>query len=531
MLGISADGVNGVSANFYAYLPDVLFIDEFGMTEEQLPDTSAFLGAQISDLDTGTFTVDNSFPVITEGFDVDGDGQDNKIYKVMVTNNSWSKHDIMFGQSSEQDPNDTDSDGLTDSWEQSLVDFDTGDSVISTDDVTASGDFDGDGESNLTEFTNGTDAADATDTTDTANAYDDYFFQIYKEGEQQSGGTVTDTAAGFWYEMAAPTGYTFVSGLMTKPDTSTQALTVLDFQTTLEFEDEDTLLSDVITAYPAGDYKFKAVMTDGSANYNLYLTVTVGAYNSGSFPTYPTFTYPEPDATGVSTTPTFTFTDADWETLEVEIEMTNVEHDFETDNTGSDTSVSVQSSDPLYSGRQYEAMLCQESSTNYLASCNVILFTTEGTAGFTNTLSTGWNMVSTYLNPSDTNTASILSGVTYTGNIWKWDASQNTYAEAASLDSKSGYWIYCSSSGQTYTVNGNGSSDNTLVLLAGWNLVSLDLSQEGVSAEELKAASSNIQAMYNWDASNQQYNTTTGDIAPGQAYWIYMGTGETLTID
>lgn len=52
---------------------------------------------------------------------------------------------------------DTDGDGLPDAWEQQIVDANPNDAITSIDDVLPGGDFDGDGESNLTEYANGTD--------------------------------------------------------------------------------------------------------------------------------------------------------------------------------------------------------------------------------------------------------------------------------------------------------------------------------------------------------------------------------------
>ncbi|MBT5605246.1 MAG: SUMF1/EgtB/PvdO family nonheme iron enzyme [Lentisphaerae bacterium] len=56
---------------------------------------------------------------------------------------------------------DTDADGLPDAWEQQVVDHDPLDGIAGITDVFPGDDFDGDGESNLTEFTNGTDPTTA----------------------------------------------------------------------------------------------------------------------------------------------------------------------------------------------------------------------------------------------------------------------------------------------------------------------------------------------------------------------------------
>ena len=60
-----------------------------------------------------------------------------------------------------QDGTDTDSDGLLDSYEQTIIDADLGDAIDSLDDVLPGDDFDGDGRSNLQEQNDGTDPTDA----------------------------------------------------------------------------------------------------------------------------------------------------------------------------------------------------------------------------------------------------------------------------------------------------------------------------------------------------------------------------------
>ena len=60
-----------------------------------------------------------------------------------------------------QDGTDTDSDGLLDSYEQTIIDADLGDAIYSLDDVLPGDDFDGDGCTNLEEQNDGTDPIDA----------------------------------------------------------------------------------------------------------------------------------------------------------------------------------------------------------------------------------------------------------------------------------------------------------------------------------------------------------------------------------
>ena len=88
--GISANGINGVEAHFYAFMPPAV-LSKFGISDatqcqgyvdgEQVP-----AGFQ----NYGTFT--------NLGFDFDGDsGTQDSVLKVGITRSEWSKHDIQFG--------------------------------------------------------------------------------------------------------------------------------------------------------------------------------------------------------------------------------------------------------------------------------------------------------------------------------------------------------------------------------------------------------------------------------------------------
>jgi hypothetical protein len=57
---------------------------------------------------------------------------------------------------------DSDHDGLPDAWEQQIIDADPNDTVQTVGDITASGDLDGDGASNYSEYLAGTSPIDAS---------------------------------------------------------------------------------------------------------------------------------------------------------------------------------------------------------------------------------------------------------------------------------------------------------------------------------------------------------------------------------
>ncbi len=96
-IGMRVNGEAGYEAHLTGLLSDAFLINVLGFDENDMPTTSADLGGLIPDLGNGDYTVDNTFNAITEGFDMDGDGSDNDIYKVTINNSSWSEHDLLFG--------------------------------------------------------------------------------------------------------------------------------------------------------------------------------------------------------------------------------------------------------------------------------------------------------------------------------------------------------------------------------------------------------------------------------------------------
>lgn len=62
---------------------------------------------------------------------------------------------------------DSDNDNLPDAWEQKIINADTGDSITTIQDVNPEDDFDKDGQSNITEYSNNTDPTDPASNTKT----------------------------------------------------------------------------------------------------------------------------------------------------------------------------------------------------------------------------------------------------------------------------------------------------------------------------------------------------------------------------
>jgi len=103
-----------------------------------------------SDADPGTFDI--AFATTNSNLLV------NSKHALSNADGSTSvSHTTANGSITIQSLNDTDGDGLPDSLEHQIIDADPNDSILTLEDVLPGDDFDGDGESNLTEFLNGTD--------------------------------------------------------------------------------------------------------------------------------------------------------------------------------------------------------------------------------------------------------------------------------------------------------------------------------------------------------------------------------------
>ena len=96
-IGVRINGKNGVKNRLTGMLSDNYLTNNFTRFDpEHMPANSNSLMAVIPDLVPAQYEVNNSFNVLSESYDVDGDGKPNKMYRVVVSNSNWSAHDILF---------------------------------------------------------------------------------------------------------------------------------------------------------------------------------------------------------------------------------------------------------------------------------------------------------------------------------------------------------------------------------------------------------------------------------------------------
>lgn len=94
-VGLVADGKNGITAHFKAYLPKRTLEERFGL--DMSGETDATKLTAYLDLDTpdSGFSVDNSATVITNKFDVDGIAAFDEVFPVSISNSNWSEHAVI----------------------------------------------------------------------------------------------------------------------------------------------------------------------------------------------------------------------------------------------------------------------------------------------------------------------------------------------------------------------------------------------------------------------------------------------------
>ena len=217
-------------------------------------------------------------------------------------------------------PDDTDSDGMPDNWEQAIVDADPDDDILSVGDVFWGDDFDGDGESNWSEWQNNTDPTDASSASDMGMAYNNFLFEIFRGAEQPDSGPFVASRWGTKLICWPREDEFFISGYMKIPGEETPVtLKVNETGDEARFMDQDySSLDDLAARYTSGEYRVNILANEGlSGTRHLRFKVEVPFYSSDSFPDYIAIEAPWPRQTGISTTPLFDLGSEDWDYVEL----------------------------------------------------------------------------------------------------------------------------------------------------------------------------------------------------------------------
>jgi hypothetical protein len=160
------------------------------------------------------------------------------------------------------------------------------------------------------------------------------------------------------------------------------------------------------------------------------------------------------------------------------------------------------------------------------------------------TLSQGWNLISLYEQPGDTDISSVLSSISgkyasvwaYIDNSWNvYDPANPGFSELMNMEAGRGYWIEMNESA-TLVISGSTPS-NSVSLINGWNLVGYN----SLTSQPIANAVSSIEGKYvsihvfedgSWkvyDPANPGISDLT-TMQPGYGYWINVSVPCTWTL-
>jgi probable HAF family extracellular repeat protein len=148
-------------------------------------------------------------------------------------------------------------------------------------------------------------------------------------------------------------------------------------------------------------------------------------------------------------------------------------------------------------------------------------------------LSSGWNLVSLPVQPTNTAIATVLSGIVgacevvwaYPGQAWKvYDPNDAAGSTLATMQAGMGYWIKMTSA-KTLSVSGS-APPLSLSLLSGWNLVGYSGTACTAASTALASISANLQVSWGYPSQGWQFydpnnsSGALGNLCPGAGYWI-----------
>jgi len=160
------------------------------------------------------------------------------------------------------------------------------------------------------------------------------------------------------------------------------------------------------------------------------------------------------------------------------------------------------------------------------------------------TLNQGWNLISLYEQPVDTDIASVLSSISgkystvwaFIDNSWKvYDPANPGFSDLTTMEAGMGYWIDMSESA-TLVISGSAPS-NSINLVSGWNLVGYNSASSLAIADALASIDGNYLSVWafidgNWkayDPANPGISDLTS-MEPGDGYWINASEACTWTL-
>lgn len=178
------------------------------------------------------------------------------------------------------------------------------------------------------------------------------------------------------------------------------------------------------------------------------------------------------------------------------------------------------------------------------ARLNLYNFSVSGNFFCERNLSTGWNLISLYKQPSNTDIASVLSSIAgkytivwaYINGSWKaYVPAYPGFSDLTTMEAGKGYWINMTEA-ETLIVTGSTPS-TSIPLVSGWNLVGYNSSTSRSVADALNSIAGkyiSVWAFVNggWKVYNPANpgSSTLTTMEPGYGYWINMKEATTWTL-
>jgi hypothetical protein len=162
---------------------------------------------------------------------------------------------------------------------------------------------------------------------------------------------------------------------------------------------------------------------------------------------------------------------------------------------------------------------------------------TPSTEKFTIPLSKGWNLISTPLQPIDSNVSRALDSIegVFSG-FFSYDNATNYYQsyipsseanELSRFEAGIGYWIYMISSSSLDIIGTHVSSSPNLV--TGWNLIGYNSTTPTPVGDALASVKGQYTAVYGYDSEKGEYSAyipgsslnSLEKLIPGKGYWVF----------
>ncbi|OGV73160.1 MAG: hypothetical protein A3K18_01655, partial [Lentisphaerae bacterium RIFOXYA12_64_32] len=273
---------------------------------------------------------------------------------------------------------DTDTDGLPDAWEQQIVDDDPSDAILAITDVLPTDDYDGDNETNATEYANGTDPTDASSAFTVENRYGRFGFELFRLADQQAGGGLTNAGFGVHIELVPLAGETYGTGDVAKPGTAGAVSLLGGGNAPVTYDSSYAGFGDLSTDWPGGTYRLKVPVTVARTSFTRRVRVQVPvSYVETDFPGYVTVQTPQPGDT-TTATPTFDMGPANynWRSIWVLDSVQTQVFEFRQPQTPV-SSVTVPQNTPLPDGNS--TLYVNRTDSSHLGSQTRVSFTVAGT--------------------------------------------------------------------------------------------------------------------------------------------------------